>query len=209
MKQAQQRAWGRPPLRYRIFEPVLTAEEVAEVETQYGVTLPEDYRTFLMEVGSGGPGPALELTTLKRINGTWGWVWDHDEKNPWLLDPSGPFVETDQWADQQLATLRAAGHEPARRNDEFDYFDDYVAVFGDQGEEAWHLERGRGAIHISDNGCGMTGWLVIVGPHRGEVRDRDCATNPPFDPYLDATGDRHTFGTWYLQWLEQHEAEYS
>lgn len=82
MKQAQQRTSGRPPLRYRIFEPVLTAEEVAEVEAHYGVTLPEDYRTFLMEVGAGGPGPALELSTLKRINGTRGWVWDHHEKEP-------------------------------------------------------------------------------------------------------------------------------
>ncbi|MEU9131916.1 hypothetical protein AB0D08_28075 [Kitasatospora sp. NPDC048540] len=52
----------------------------------------------------------------------------------------------------------------------------------------------------------MTGWLIIVGPHRGELRDRDCATNPPFEPYLDAKGNPHTFRTWYLEWLEQRES---
>jgi hypothetical protein len=51
----------------------------------------------------------------------------------------------------------------------------------------------------------MTGWLIVVGPHRGELRDRDCAVNPPYEPYVDAEGNRHTFRTWYLEWLDQHE----
>ncbi|MGW3917117.1 SMI1/KNR4 family protein, partial [Streptomyces sp. NPDC005070] len=59
-------------LPYPTFEPVLTPAEIAEVEAQYGVALPEDYRTFLAEVGAGGPGPALELTSLRRIDGRWG-----------------------------------------------------------------------------------------------------------------------------------------
>ncbi|MEU9130767.1 hypothetical protein AB0D08_22170 [Kitasatospora sp. NPDC048540] len=106
-----------------------------------------------------------------------GWLWDGGYH--WLPDSGGPFVETEGWADRQMATLRAAGYEPTTR-DEDDYLDDYRTVFGDAGDEAWYLERGRGAILISDNGCGMTGWLIIVGPHRGELRDRDCATNPKF-----------------------------
>ncbi|MEU4588135.1 hypothetical protein AB0F92_39830 [Kitasatospora aureofaciens] len=85
------------------------------------------------------------------------------------------------------------------------YLDDYRKAFGDAGDEVWHLERGQGAVLISDNGCGLTGWLIVVGLHRGEVRDRDCEVNPPFEQYLDATGNRHTFGTWYLERLEQRE----
>ncbi|MFF2852859.1 SMI1/KNR4 family protein [Streptomyces sp. NPDC058001] len=204
---AERRAHDGGASQHAVFEPVLTAAQIAEVEAQFGIALPDEYRTFLTEVGSGGPGPALELTSLRRINGKWGWVWDHAEDHPWLLDPSGPFVETEDWADQQRATLRAAGHEPTTPDDEEDYLDDYRVAFGDAGDDVWHLERGRGAIHISDNGCGMTGWLIVVGPHRGELRDRDCATNPPFEPYVDVRGNRHTFHTWYLEWLEQQERE--
>ncbi|MFE7045881.1 SMI1/KNR4 family protein [Streptomyces atratus] len=203
--EAERRARGWRSSQYPIFEPVLTAAEIAEVEAQYGVELPDEYRTFLAEVGAGGPGPALELTSLRRVDGKWGWVWD--EGDPLLLDPSGPFVETEEWADQQIATLNAAGYESTTRDDDDDYLDDYRVVFGDAGDEVWHEERVRGAIHISDNGCGMTSWLIVVGPRRGELRDRDCATNPPFEPYVDVRGNRHTFHTWYLEWLEQRERE--
>lgn len=205
VEEAERRIHGRGPSPSPTFEPVLSGAEIAEAEAQFGVALPDEYRTFLEQVGAGGPGPALELTSLRRIDGKWGWVWDNDEDHPWLLDSSGPFVETEDWADQQLATLRAAGHEPTTRDEDDDYLDDYRKVFGDAGDELWHLERGRGAIHISDNGCGTTGWLIVVGPHRGELRDRDCAVNPPFEPYADAKGGLHTFRTWYLEWLEQRE----
>ncbi|MFE5406952.1 SMI1/KNR4 family protein [Streptomyces sp. NPDC056580] len=205
VEEAELRARGHSPSPYPTFEPVLTPAEIAEVEAQFGVALPDEYRTFLTEVEAGGPGPALQLTSLRRIDGKWGWVWENDEVHPWLLDPSGPFVETEDWAAQQLATLRAAGYEPTTRDEDDDYLDDYRKVFGDAGDEVWHLERDRGAIHISDNGCGMTGWLIVVGPHRGELRDRDCAVNPPYEPYVDANGNRHTFRSWYLEWLEQRE----
>ncbi|MFD3455414.1 SMI1/KNR4 family protein [Streptomyces sp. NPDC058691] len=201
--EAERRAHGWRSSQRPIFEPVLTAAEIAEVEAQYGVELPEDYRTFLAEVGAGGPGPAIELTSLRRVNGIWGWVWA--EGDPILLDPSGPFVETEEWAGRQIATLRAAGHEPSTRDEDDDYLDDYRKAFGDAGELLWREERVRGAILISDNGSGMTGWLIAVGPHRGELRDRDCTTNPPFEPYIDERGNRHTFRTWYLEWLEERE----
>ncbi|MEV6196527.1 SMI1/KNR4 family protein [Streptomyces sp. NPDC051920] len=205
VEEAERRARGCEPSRHPTFEPVLTLAEIAEVEAQFGVALPDEYRTFLAEVGAGGPGPALELTSLRRIGPKWGWVWDNDEDHPLLLDPSGPFVETEDWADQQMATLRAAGHEPTTRDEDDDYLGDYRKVFGDVGEDVWFLERVRGAIPISDNGCGMSGWLIVVGPHRGELRDRDCGDNPPFEPYVDANGNRHTFRSWYIEWLEQRE----
>jgi hypothetical protein len=194
------RAYGPFPL----FEPVLSESEIAEVEAQYGVTLPEDYRAFLAEVGSGGAGPTHELTTLRRVDGRWGWVWDHDEAHAWRLDPAAPFTESPDWPAHQAATLRAAGREPTTRDEEDDYLADYCEVFG---EEFWYLDRGRGAIHISDNGCAMTSWLVVVGPHRGEVRHRDDGPNPEFRPLVDADGRPHTFRSWYLAWLERLEDE--
>ncbi|WP_194292827.1 SMI1/KNR4 family protein [Streptomyces smaragdinus] len=150
---AMRQVRSRRAVSYPIFEPVLTGSEIAEVEAQYGVGLPEDYRTFLAEVGAGGPGPDIELTSLCRVDGKWAWVWDDVPVRP---DVSGPFVETEDWPDKQIATLRAAGHEPTRRDEDEDYLHDYVTAFGPQGEHIWFTERERGAVQISDNGCGMT-----------------------------------------------------
>jgi hypothetical protein len=202
--EAERRARGQGPSQLPVFEPVLSAAEIAEVEAQYGVALPHEYRTFLAEVGAGGTGPGVELTPLRRVGGIW--VWDCDSF-PLQLDPGRPFVETEAWAEQQRATLRAAGREPTTRDPDDDYLDDYLEAFGEAGMEAFIFERVRGAILICENGCGLTSWLIIVGPRSGELRDRDCAFNPPFDPYLDVHGNRHTFRTWYLEWLEQFESK--
>jgi hypothetical protein len=202
MAEAKQRASGREP-SYPVVEPVLSAEEIAEVEAQYGVALPGEYRSFLAEVGAGGPGPELQLSSLCRIGAKWGWQCDG---YPWFPDTSGPFTESEEWAGQQVRNLRATGYEPAVRDDDLDYLDDYRQVFGLDADEVWFLDRGRGAVEISDSGCGMRTWLIIVGPHRGELRFRDCDINPPFEPLAAAGGNPHTFYTWYIEWLERQEA---
>jgi hypothetical protein len=201
---AVQRIRGRtPPLR-PVFERVLTFDEINEVEAEIEVSLPEEYAAFLTEVGSGGPGPEIELTTLRKVDGRWAWVWEGD--TVLATDASGSFLENHEWLDHQVATLRAADHEPTVRDAVTDHLDDYCEAFGeDAGYRLFHEQRFRGAIHISDNGCGMTSWLVLVGPHRGEIWFRDCAPNPPLEPLLDASGKPHTFYTWYTDWLERNE----
>ncbi|MFJ9694559.1 SMI1/KNR4 family protein [Kitasatospora sp. NPDC101183] len=186
---------------YDEFEPVLSQAQIAEVEARIGVELPEDYRSFLAQVGAGGPGPTQELMSLECVDGEWGWTG-----YPWRPDVSGPFVEGEDWAAEQVATLRAAGHQPGAPDEAEGYLADYREVFGaDSGDEVWHRQRTRGAVLIGDSGCAMTTWLVLVGPHRGELRFRDCEVDPPFDPCLDPDGSPHTFGTWYLEWLAIRE----
>lgn len=198
-------AWSPPPALY----PVLTAEEIAEAEAQFGVTLPEEYRSFLAEVGAGGDGPELELAELRKVNGSWGWITENDAGCVFMLDASGPFVESEDWGDAQVAVLRAAGIEPGDPDEDGNYLDGYVRAFGESaGWSALYGDQERGAIRLSDNGCAMTGWLIVVGPHRGEVQDHQY-TGAPFVPYLDALGNRHTFRSWYLEWLGRREAEYA
>jgi SMI1 / KNR4 family (SUKH-1) len=206
---AEQKARRWPPSPHPALASVLTSDEIAEVEDQHGTTLPDEYRSFLAEVGAGGVGPEILLTTLRKIGGRWGWFSEDDVRSPFALDASGPFIETEDWPDVQVATLRDAGHEPTVRDEEMDYLEDYRWAFRNLADELWHGQRHQGAIYISDNGCGMTGWLIVVGPNRGQVRDRDCGSNPPFEPYLDAHGNRHTFHTWYLEWLEQQEEKFA
>lgn len=194
--------WGEAPGRRPVFAPALTDEQIADVEAGCGVTLPESYRNFLAQVGSGGPGPGLRLSTLSRRDETWAWDWH-------VPDLSIAFVETQQWPDRQRTILRAAGHEPTVQDEYDDYIEDFRAAFGDEGgERVWGEERDRGATLISDHGCGHTSWLILVGPHYGELRFRECGLNTPYDPQFDAQGDPHTFGSWYMQWLESEEREW-
>lgn len=201
-----QRRRGQTSPLHPVFDPVLTAEQIEQVEAQIGVNLPEPYAGFLTEVGSGGPGPEIELTTLCRSEGRWAWIWF--TAGDWLFtDARGPFLENDEWIGHQIATLRAAGHEPTVRDEDEDYCADYLEAFGENdGYRLFNEQRYCGTIHISDNGCGMTSWLVMVGPHRGEIWFSDAAPNPPLEQLLDANGRPHDFYTWYMEWLERQEA---
>lgn len=190
--------------------PVLSESEIAEVEAQYGFELPEEYRSFLAEVGAGGEGPKILLTTLSKIDGRWGWVSEDDVDHAWYEYDAGPFVESDGWLDVQVATLHAAGHESGDPDVEDDYYADYLQAFGyEDGNILWDRQRNRGAIYLSDDGCGATGWLIVAGPCSGQVRERDCGVNPPYEPVLDVHGDHRTFRPWYLDWLAKREAEFA
>lgn len=146
--EAEDLARGRARSRYPVFEPALTAGEIAEAEAQCGVALPGGYRSFLAQVGAGGPGPELRLTSLRRVGGRWGWVWDTFSDHLCILDPGGPFTETADWAGQQAAALRAAGYEPGPPDEDDGYLADYRKAFGGRaGEEAWYRQRERAGAH--------------------------------------------------------------
>lgn len=49
--------------RYRLEAP-LAVDEVADFERKYGITLPEDYRQFLTQLGNGGAGPDYGIFPL-------------------------------------------------------------------------------------------------------------------------------------------------
>lgn len=56
---------GRDP-RELVLQPPLTLCQVEQFESKHGITLPEDFRRFVLEVGSSGFGPAYGLETLER-----------------------------------------------------------------------------------------------------------------------------------------------
>ena len=49
--------------RYRLEAPIV-ADEIVTFERQHGITLPEDYRQFLTQVGNGGAGPDYGIYSL-------------------------------------------------------------------------------------------------------------------------------------------------
>ncbi|MGW6130894.1 SMI1/KNR4 family protein [Cellulomonas sp. NPDC055163] len=59
-----------------VLAPALTEAQVDDAERRLGIRFPEEYRSFLLEVGSGGAGPGYGLTTLR--DGDDGWAWEGD-----------------------------------------------------------------------------------------------------------------------------------
>lgn len=63
-KDSSYRVFGSKHHRYKL-HPVVRESELREFEERYQVTLPEDYRLFLILVGNGGAGPFYGLETLE------------------------------------------------------------------------------------------------------------------------------------------------
>ncbi|WP_445525824.1 SMI1/KNR4 family protein [Streptomyces cyslabdanicus] len=66
---------------------VLSEAEVRSFERQHGVTLPREYREFLMTVGDGGPGPYHGIWSLSESYGPGDEAW-------WPGFLATPFLHT-------------------------------------------------------------------------------------------------------------------
>jgi hypothetical protein len=80
--------FGAAAHRYELNQP-LAEPQVAAFEAQHGVTLPQAYRTFLLDVGDGGAGPFYGIFRLDRSD-----LPDRDDEDrlPGFL--AGEFLHT-------------------------------------------------------------------------------------------------------------------
>jgi len=126
-------------------------EKIVEFESHYGITLPEEYRTFIKEVGLGA-GPYYGLQQLGI-----GWVCDDDTKegqknwlsSPCLIEPIEDRESTD-W-DEELAKKHNISWE---------------RVY-------------QGIMEIVSQGCTYLSGLIVTGPRRGEVVNLDMDRQVP------------------------------
>jgi hypothetical protein len=65
--------------------PPLTAKELIDLASQLRISLPAEYRSFLLQVSRGGAGPAYGLFSLRCVDGRWRWEGLHDKL---LYDPA-------------------------------------------------------------------------------------------------------------------------
>ena len=74
-----------------------------------------------------------------------------------------------------------------------------------RGDDLFDAET-FGTITLSHQGCGYYWLLVVSGPERGNMWDDSRGVDIPLSPLTSPTGERLSFGRWYLDWLAQAEA---
>ena len=62
----EQKYFGADLHKYR-WNPPASPEEVEAFEQKIGVSLPEEYRNFLLQAGNGGAGPFCGLFSLEQV----------------------------------------------------------------------------------------------------------------------------------------------
>ncbi|SEG82391.1 SMI1 / KNR4 family (SUKH-1) [Thermomonospora echinospora] len=186
-------------------DPVLRPDELAELEQQIKVRLPDDYRDFLLHVGRGGAGPFYGVFPVERIDGRWQWVGDGaDLTDLDRLDRPFPAEGLDPTV---LEALRA--EEPDEETfEDIESFDTAYEEWDRRYEAVvWNDARTVGALCLCHQGCALREWLVVSGPERGNIWTDHRVDDEDLSPHREGDLERTSFATWYLSWLKAAEAE--
>ncbi|WP_239648020.1 SMI1/KNR4 family protein [Nocardiopsis ganjiahuensis] len=177
----------------------LSEAEVAEAEMQWGVSLPDDYRGFLLEVGAGGAGPGYGLSTLRRTATGWAWIGEGPSTRHATL--SVPFP-TAQERERLLAEHE--DREPDRAG--FATQEAFDAAYREwRGADDDLFNRlAEGAVCLSHEGCDHFHWLVMTGAERGNMWVDGFPAEGGFRP-LGTPQTRISFTDWYLGWVATSE----
>ncbi|WP_324611728.1 SMI1/KNR4 family protein [Streptomyces sp. H021] len=122
---AGDRVFGAIGHKFFLEDP-LTPAELADLESQMGVSLPGEYRDFLLWVGAGGAGPSYGVYPVRLIQGRWRWEGDGAD----LADLSRlaePFPR--EGADPEAVQSLLAEHPEEEDFEDIEDFDDAI--------EAW------------------------------------------------------------------------
>jgi SMI1/KNR4 family protein SUKH-1 len=183
-------------------EPPLTADELAEAESQLRIELPAEYRSFLLEVSRGGAGPAYGLFPLRRIDGRWQWEGDGADITD-LTTLARPFPHT-----EAFNPADGLPDPPVEKNfDSTEAFNSAEDTYWERHDTIVYApEHSVGLLYLCHLGCACREVLVVSGPARGQMWTDDTASDGGFRPVLDEDGTRLGFARWYRRWLEQAEA---
>lgn len=156
--------------------PPLPHAELTRIENAIGVALPDDFRTFVTEIGNGGTSNGYTLLRLGEIDfgdGARTWLGNED----YVRDARAPFPYTEPW-----------NWDEARRDALFE---------GDDELRTEYLQSVDGAIPIAVESGYRHEWLVVSGPERGRVWHDARGDQGGWCPWLDASGAHRTFASWY------------
>ncbi len=168
--------FGANSHKYKM-NPVLTEAEIKAYEERNNLTLPEDYRWFLANIGNGGAGPQYGLYELS------------DPEN----DDDYPFVYGQMFSVVQ-------NEEDAEEDAEDDDNEPLYSV----REDIVYEKSQQGTVNICTEGCGMEIMIVLKGKEKGAVWFTDFGNESGLFPIESKinNGTSMTFAEWYEAWLD-------
>ncbi|MEH2065035.1 MAG: SMI1/KNR4 family protein [Nostoc sp.] len=181
------------------FKPCLSNKDIQVFESRYNITLPSEYRNFLLEIGNGGAGPGYGLSGLLGIEYEDVIPEKVYQENYEIL--SNPFTLTKAWNDLDLIV----NNNTSSVTNSDAYFDDKFI---------------QGTLTITNYGCGIYAMLVITGEQSGKIwiddRTNDngiypaslsfCHAfhNPDPDDFPNSDEEQPLgFYDWYEDWLNR------
>jgi hypothetical protein len=159
---------------------------------EFGVRFPDEYRTFLAEIGSGGAGPMYGIFPLTRVNGAWRWDGDGADLVSSLREP---FPHMSAWTRHSASVRTKRTRTPTGGS----------VTPGTRPFISTRIRRTEPSA-ICHEGCAIRDWLVVTGPERGNIWLDDRANDGGLLPH-ESGARRVTFGAWYLDWLATAERE--
>lgn len=177
--------------------PPLSEEAVCQFEARHCVTLPLEYRGFLIHVGNGGAGPAYGLFKLGEMDDRFGHKpWTENGGFVGML--SLPFPHTGPWND--------LSEEPVydeSREDDLEWEVEYERQMNAWEDRVyWNPANVNGAVPICHLGCALRQWLVVTGAEAGNVWDDQRTDHGGLKPVQQGGRHRVTFLQWYRSWLD-------
>jgi SMI1 / KNR4 family (SUKH-1) len=171
--------------------PPMFEEQVRQVEGEYGLALPPEYRAFLRRFGDTRTGPGNSFSCLKE-------GLTPNSGKPFPLDR--PFLGCESPSHQRLPK------------------DEQWEEYGRLLKEWEKIPLDHGVVNICGYGCAIYGVLIINGPFCGKVWivSGDAAYYGPFggaealhDEEAGADGweptetpKDYSFFEWYESWLD-------
>lgn len=184
-----------------LLNPPLSEEAVREFESTHRAKLPEEYRTFLMQVGNGGAGPYYGLFKLGEVDDGW-------EHAPWTENDglvgtlAEPFPYSEPWND-----LTGAPEFDQTKKSDPEWLTEYERQLDTFQSAYWNSTHVNGAIPICHLGCALRQWLVVTGPESGHVWCDFRADRGGLLPLQEGGRKRVTFLQWYRVWLDEALSE--
>lgn len=175
---AKFKVFGSEYHKYHL-NPPISEKKIIQFERKYKITLPIEYKTFLMEIGNGGAGPYYGVFPLGKYDDG---AWIEGQSLVGIL--SKPFPYSSDW------------NKPPRLPNEEDYEDEELFDKDYQAAVDEYWKPIDGAIPICHQGCSLRYWLIVSGPETGKIW---------LDKLAEFSGLKKTtqnFEEWYIAWLE-------
>ena len=161
------------------YNPCLSEEDIKEFEHKHCITLPDDYRTFISEIGNGGFGPGYGLLPLDKA------IVDFKLRDKPNISLNEKFPYQDSWNEEWITSFNWDEGYP-----ETEIVDAYISTS--------HI---AGSLQISHFGHGCTFLLVVNGNEKGHIWFDGRADYSGLVPKLK-DGQRISFIEWYITFLD-------